>query len=66
MTLQEWAKGQPVAVTRHHKYFNSFWVPDAANLVDRGAAWGLSDYVVSSVTGGTIWFSPRNPIVEQH
>lgn len=64
MTLQEWAAKQPLAVTRHPKYFNSFSVPDDSRLVDRPDAWCLEDYRVTSVTGGSIWFSPRNPIVE--
>lgn len=64
MKLQEWAAKQPLRVERHPKYFNSFSVPDAASLVDRAEAWRLEDYLVASVTGGSIWFSPRAPIVE--
>lgn len=64
MTLREWADKQPLKVQRHKKYFNAFHVPDALELVDRSEAWHLSDYAVSSVLGGTIWFIPRSPIAE--
>lgn len=64
MTLNEWAAKQPLKVSRHPKYFNSFHVPDDSSLVDRAEAWHLEDYRVTSVTGGSIWFSPRHPIVE--
>lgn len=64
MTLAQWAEKQSIRVQRHPKYFNSFWCPDVASLVDRHKAWPLEDYLVSSITGGSIWFSPRYPIRE--
>ena len=63
MKLKDWALKQPVTLQRHAKYFNSFHCPDVGTLIDRPEAYRLSDYVVSSVTGGFIWFSPRNCIV---
>jgi hypothetical protein len=65
MTLKEWSDKQPLAVQRHPKYFNSFWVPDSLSLVDRAEAWRLDDYLVSAVEGGSIWFAPRHPITEE-
>ncbi len=53
MTLKEWIAKQPVRIRKH----GSAWViPDVSGLVDRRQAWQLSDYLVSSVTGGSIWF----------
>ena len=58
MTLYEWSQLQPYALG----YFNregGRYMPDSINLINRADAWSLSDYRVSSVSGGTIWFSPR-------
>ena len=58
MTLAEWESMQPVTVGHHGRHGTRF-VPDVAALVDRSAAWRLTDYAVSSVTAGTIWLVRR-------
>jgi hypothetical protein len=65
MTLKEWSAKQRYAVKRHAKFFNSFWCPDDSTLIDRAEAWHLDDYIVASVSGGTIWFSPRHTFANQ-
>lgn len=74
MTLAEWAgetglRVRPFAPTDAHT--GQVTGPETgAMLVSQDATWGLngrlkyslhhlSDYVVSSVTGGTIWLIPR-------
>ena len=64
MNLKEWSERQPTRASRHPRYFNSFWIADTG-LVDRAKAWVLEDYRVSSVSGGTIWFTPREVVEEQ-
>lgn len=56
-TLADWGAKQPYTVNT--KGVNR-WIPDGTNLVDRAAAFRLTDYLVSAVSGGTIWFYPRN------
>lgn len=56
MTLKEWAAKQPYIVRQHEA--GAWWIPDGP-LVDRAGAWNLSDYRVSSVAGGSIWFMKR-------
>lgn len=56
-TLQQWAAQQPYLVQQHPA--GAYWIPDSTRLVDRAGAFWLSDYLVSSVTGGTLWFLPR-------
>lgn len=56
MTLKEWSDLQPATVKAQGVNMH---VPDVPTLVDRAAAFRLTDYVVSGVTGGTIWFFPR-------
>ena len=56
LTLKAWAAKQPVRMQKHGAALS---IPDVSNLVDRSDAWHLSDYLVSSVQGGSIWFSPR-------
>lgn len=55
LTLKRWAAKQPY---RMQKSGHVFSIPDG-RLVDRSEAWHLSDYVVSSVVGGSLWFSRR-------
>ncbi len=66
MTLQEWS-------IRFDRVINSgkngaFWLPDSFSFVEiqetkaRNELWNLSDYIVSSVSGGTIWLIPHNEI----
>ena len=57
MTLTEWAAKQPYIV--NDKGVNK-WISDATTLVDRTEAFYLTDYLVSAVTGGAIWFYPRH------
>lgn len=57
MTLAQWSAKQPYTLNKH--MHGQYWIPDAASLVDRAQAWRLSDYLVSTVSGGTIWFYPR-------
>jgi hypothetical protein len=56
MTLKRWAAKQPFRIAKHGQ---AFVIPDG-RLVDRAAAWHLSDYAVSSVAGGSIWFTKRS------
>jgi|PlaIllAssembly_1097288.scaffolds.fasta_scaffold29831_2 hypothetical protein len=55
-SLAEWEKGSRYAVTRH---------PDGSISVPYGVEphfnklWGLSDYRVTSVTGGSVWLMPK-------
>lgn len=55
LTLKRWAAKQPYRI---HQSGRSCSIPDG-RLVDRSGAWNLSDYAVSSVAGGSIWFTPR-------
>lgn len=65
MTLAEWSKSAGVTPIIP-KQFNSRVIPDTKQIADvRTWLWDLSDYVVSSVSGGSIWLMPRNVIVEQ-
>lgn len=58
MTLAEWAQGWPHTVQQHPN--GGMWTPDTYdNGHYRFLAWQLLDYRVSSVTGGSIWFTPR-------
>jgi hypothetical protein len=58
MTLAQWAEGWPYRLTLHQTGMAS--VPDwAGDESYRAKAWGLTDYRVSSVSGGSIWFAPR-------
>jgi hypothetical protein len=65
MTLAEWAKGWPYLVNWHPRiplapdYW--MWTPDTgrAGYDYRALAWALSDYRVTSVSGGSIWFRKR-------
>ena len=56
MTLNQWAMKQPYLVRAHGRAYH---IPDSVRLIDRAEAWSLSDYLVSSITGGTIWFIAR-------
>ena len=56
VTLAEWAKTSKYAVRRHPS--GAWWYPDTDPLGSSGL-WKLDDYVVSSVTGGSIWLVPR-------
>lgn len=58
ITLQQWAARQPYTLQPQGA---AFVMPDSTRLVDRAEAWSLSDYRVSSVTGGSIWFVTRTP-----
>ena len=62
MTLKEWEKLADRTAFKLHNYDNGLFIPDTIGLQDSGLRpllWQLSDYVVSSVTGGTIWLSIR-------
>lgn len=56
MTLREWAESQPYELNIGEVMA---WIDDGSRLVNRSLAWKLSDYRVSSVSHGTIWFYPR-------
>jgi hypothetical protein len=60
MTLQEWEAQSPVAVSRLAAYPDARIVP-YGTLPDAlyRALWGLSDYIVSSVSGGAVWLVQR-------
>lgn len=58
LTLAQWLEGWPYRGRQFGEY--SFAVPDSAHDERyRSQAWRLSDYLVSSVSGGSIWFFPR-------
>jgi hypothetical protein len=59
ITLAEWAVGQPYIVREHHVGMGVMHVPDSEILNNRWQLFCLADYVVSSVTAGTIWLCPR-------
>lgn len=59
MTLGTWLKRQPVT-GRYLPVHFVYMMPDVAGLVDRWQAWKLDDYVVWSVSGGSIAFAPRD------
>lgn len=64
MKLSEWAEGWPYRLQMHVSGACS--VPDSlesrADESYRAKAWRLEDYLVSSVSGGSIWFIPRKEI----
>lgn len=63
MTLAQWAAEWPYAVAIHANGLS--WTPDRTGVETlRTKAWGLSDYRVSSVRGGSIWFMPREAAKE--
>lgn len=65
MTLQEWLDldGQPYRrVDDPAKHAPAACIPDGSNLVDRWGLWHLTDYRVTSVTGGAIWLMPRKQV----
>lgn len=65
MTLRQWCVSAGVTPIIP-KHFNSRVIPDTNQIAPmRTRLWDLSDYLVSSVTGGSIWLVPRNTIVEQ-
>ena len=55
-TFEQWQREWPHAAVHHANGFIS--VPDAVHRA-RSEAWRLSDYVVTSVAGGSIWLMPR-------
>jgi hypothetical protein len=57
MTLAEFAPRWPYTIVRHSS--GAMVTPDA-DTPDRWRLWLLSDYVVSSVTGGSVWLIRRN------
>jgi hypothetical protein len=60
MTLAEWAEANGTLPHEFNKpgYDKLMTVYDR-QFPDRPGLWRLSDYVVTSVTGGTIWLAPR-------
>lgn len=56
LTLREWAESQPIKLNTGDVLC---WIGDSSHLVNRSQAWNLSDYLVSQVSAGTIWFYPR-------
>ena len=59
MTLKQWSDTHNITVFYHEKN-QQYWLPDAIwpSLV-RTKLFHLEDYVVSAVTGGSIWFVKR-------
>jgi hypothetical protein len=57
MTLAQWARGNGATV---HTHGNAVWVVDDRRIEHaRTQLWDLTDYVVSSVSGGSVWLVPR-------
>ncbi len=54
-TLSEWADANKIGLI---PYGECMTVPDQ-DYPHRSGLWALADYVVTSVTGGTIWLAPR-------
>lgn len=69
MTLQQWAKGWPyrvIAFRPTNAETGAHTGPETGAMVtpdtvhpSRAEAWHLTDYRVSSVSGGSIWFVRR-------
>jgi hypothetical protein len=67
MTLSQWetrlqaVEDLPIATPRviNTHAAGGKWIPDGMPNPYRRELWSLSDYLVSSVTGGTIWLTPR-------
>lgn len=63
MTLKEWSELWPYQVVRFQSknYPNStaMVTPDGPLDTRRREAFNLSDYRVSAIVGGSIWFAPR-------
>ena len=62
LTMAEWAARQSYAVHKHPS--GARCIHDGVAIVDRSEAFRLSDWVVSSIAGGTIWFVPRRARAE--
>ncbi len=63
MTLRDWYLNTGVRPIIP-KHFNDRVVPDTAGIMDcRADLWHLDDYMVSAVTGGSIWLHPRHVIL---
>lgn len=59
LTFEQWQDKANFTATRHPG--GAYVVPDFTAIEKfRAALWNLSDYVVSSVTGGSIWLVPRH------
>ncbi len=69
MTLAQWSVSWPYVVRRFQPtdaqtgqpsgpVTDAYVTPDA-NHGHRTAAFGLDDYRVSSIAGGSIWFTPK-------
>lgn len=62
MTLAEWAEKWPYLVREHPS--GAMHTPDTTIATTvRSLAWQLTDYRVSSVAGGTIWFTKREETI---
>jgi hypothetical protein len=57
MTLVEWAATYGYVVREHPG--GAYCMPDTSSGHARVLAFHLSDYLVSSVTAGSMWFVPR-------
>ena len=57
MTLNEWKQKWDYVVTTHSS--GAMVLPDDLVCGARSELWHLSDYVVSSVTGGSVWLIKR-------
>lgn len=72
MTLAEWLRGWPYKgqnwtsrtgggpIADGPDGRSAYVVADSPREHARTWAWDLDDYLVSSVTGGSIWFRPRS------
>ncbi len=57
MTLKEWEQTSGRKVNHSPTNTNKAWVPDFSDSKIRATLWNLDDYVVDSISGGTIWLS---------
>jgi len=58
MTLQEWERANGERTMLHHPGLGARFIYYGINP-NRKELWHLSDWRVTSVSGGTIWLLPR-------
>jgi hypothetical protein len=62
MTAKEWERKYGYAL-RPHNNKGTLWIPDSQldkKKLMRYDLFHLSDYAVSSITGGSVWLIPRS------
>jgi hypothetical protein len=63
MTLEQWRNSYETHSTGRFHPKGAYVRPDSSDIEHgRTWLWALSDYLVSSVTGGSIWLVPRQEV----